>query len=141
MSILDKVKHMLGGGAKTEELAKQGIDKAERIAKEKLGGKHARRIDTAAQKARKMADKINEPDTRPPGTTPAPGRDDSTSGPGRPGTTPEPGRATPTGRDDGTSDPGRPGTTPAPGRATPTGRDDDTSGPGQPGTTPPPYGP
>ncbi|MEU4533338.1 antitoxin [Streptosporangium sp. NPDC023825] len=117
MSILDKVKHMLGGSAKTEELAKQGIDKAERIAKEKLGGKHARRIDTAAQKAREMADKIDESDTRPPGTTPAPERDDSTSGPGRPGTTP------------------------APGRATPPGRDDSTSGPGQPGTTPPPYGP
>jgi hypothetical protein len=96
MSILDKVKQMLGGNAKTEELAKQGIDKAEQIAKERLGGKHARHIDTAAQKAREMADKIDEPDTTPPGTTPAPGR------------------ATPPGRDDGTSGPGQPGTTPPP---------------------------
>jgi hypothetical protein len=96
MSILDKVKHMLGGGAKTEELAKQGIDKAEQIAKRRLGGKHARHVDTAARKAREMADKINEPDATPPGTTPAPGR------------------ATPSGRDDTTPDPGRPGTTPPP---------------------------
>ncbi|WP_344920694.1 antitoxin [Streptosporangium oxazolinicum] len=112
MSILDKVKHMLGGNAKTEELAKQGIDKAEQFAKRKLGGKHARNIETAAQKAREMADKIDEPGTTPPQDT-----------------APEPGRTTP------------PGTTPAPGRATPSGRDDTTPGPGQPGTTPPPYGP
>ncbi|MEU3162816.1 antitoxin [Streptosporangium sp. NPDC006930] len=97
MSILDKVKHMLGGGAKTEELAKKGIDKAERFAKKKLGPKHAQQVDTAARKARKMADKIDEPGrTTPPGTTPAPGRttpsgpsgrDDTASGPG---TTPPP---------------------------------------------------
>ncbi|MEU8385033.1 antitoxin [Streptosporangium sp. NPDC048865] len=119
MSILDKVKNMLGGGAKTEELAKQGIDKAEEIARRKLGGKHARHIDTAARKAREMADKIDEPDTA------------------RPGTTPDPVRPSP----DTTSGTDRPGTTPAPGRSTPPGRGDGASGPGQPGTTPPPYGP
>ncbi|MFF3438928.1 antitoxin [Streptosporangium sp. NPDC002721] len=105
MSILDKVKNMLGGNAKTEELAKQGIDKAEQIARRRLGGKHARHIDTAARKAREMADKIDEPDTTRP---------DTTSGTAQPGTTPAPGRSTPSGRDDGTSGPGQPGTTPPP---------------------------
>ncbi|MFF5110762.1 antitoxin [Streptosporangium sp. NPDC000509] len=97
MSILDKVKHMLGGSAKTEELAKQGIDKAEKFAKKKLGPKHAQQVDTAARKAREMADKIDEPDrTTPPGTTPAPGRTTPSGPSGRgdtasgPGTTPPP---------------------------------------------------
>ncbi|MFI6451126.1 antitoxin [Streptosporangium amethystogenes] len=75
MSIFDKVKNMLGGDAKTEGLVKKGIDKAEQIAREKTGGKHDQQISTAAQKAREMADKI---DNRP-GTTP--GTDQSSAAP------------------------------------------------------------
>ncbi|WP_326637220.1 Rv0909 family putative TA system antitoxin [Streptosporangium sp. NBC_01755] len=86
MSILDKVKNMLGGNAKTEEIVKKGIDKAEQIARKKTGGKHDQQISTAAQKAREMADKIdNQPDTGQPGTTPTPGRPDQQ---GRPDTPP-----------------------------------------------------
>ncbi|MFF0577524.1 antitoxin [Streptosporangium saharense] len=70
MSIFDKVKSMLGDhSAKAEELAKQGVDQAARMAKEKTGGKYDQHIDTAATKAKEMADRIDEPDgtQRPPG--------------------------------------------------------------------------
>jgi|GEM_PF-4538165 len=91
MSILDRVKHMLGGSAKTEELAKQGIDRAQRFAKKRLGPKHARQVDTAAQKAREMAEKIDKPGgTTPPGTTPEPGRTPPSGPSGRDDTTPPP---------------------------------------------------
>ncbi|MEU1731229.1 antitoxin [Streptosporangium sp. NPDC020145] len=76
MSIFDKVKSMLGDhSAKAEELAKQGVDQAARMAKEKTGGKYDRHIDTAAAKAKEMADRIDEPDgtPRPPGQDASPG--------------------------------------------------------------------
>ncbi|MEV7007904.1 antitoxin [Streptosporangium sp. NPDC051022] len=60
MSIFDKVKSMLGDhSTKAEELAKQGIDQAAQTAKEKTGGKYDNQIDSAAEKAREMADKID----------------------------------------------------------------------------------
>ncbi|MET8046635.1 MULTISPECIES: antitoxin [unclassified Streptosporangium] len=81
MSIFDKVKNMLGGDAKTEELVKKGIDKAEQIAREKTGGKHDQQISTAAQKAREMADKIDDQ----PGTTPGTGQSGAAPDPGQTG--------------------------------------------------------
>ncbi|MEV8633192.1 antitoxin [Streptosporangium sp. NPDC051023] len=60
MSIFDKVKSMLGDhSTKAEELAKQGVDQAAQAAKEKTGGKYDDQIDTAAAKAKEMADQID----------------------------------------------------------------------------------
>ncbi|GHE28526.1 hypothetical protein GCM10017673_33660 [Streptosporangium violaceochromogenes] len=60
MSFFDKVKSLLGDhDTKVEDLAKQGIDKAARAAKERTGGKYDEHIDTAAAKAREAADKID----------------------------------------------------------------------------------
>lgn len=89
MSILDKVKNMLGGSAKTEELVKKGIDKAERLARKKDHGKHAEQIGNAARKAREMAEKI---DTRH-GASPPSGQSGQAPATDRPQTPPPSGGA------------------------------------------------
>jgi hypothetical protein len=54
MSILDKVKEMLGKPG-----AREGIDRAARAAKKATGGKYDKNIDKGAEVARDAADKLN----------------------------------------------------------------------------------
>ncbi|MGV9773035.1 antitoxin [Streptosporangium sp. NPDC003464] len=83
MSIFDKFRSMLGEhGAKAEELANQGIDKAAQMAKDKTGGKYDQYIDAAADQARQRADMI---DGRT-GTSPVPGETVTPRVPGEPDT-------------------------------------------------------
>ena len=56
MGILDKLKGMVGGNAAKVE---DGIDKAADMAKDKVGDDHADKIDTAADKAKEVVDKLD----------------------------------------------------------------------------------
>ena len=59
MGLMDKAKGLLQGkGDQAEDL----IDKAADIANDKTGGKHADKIDSAAQKAKDAVDKIDTSD-------------------------------------------------------------------------------
>lgn len=78
MSIFDKVKGLLGDNAdKVEQATKQGIDKAADLAKSKTGGKYDQHIDTAADKAKEMADKLDGQQAGQPSKT---GQQNTTSG-------------------------------------------------------------
>lgn len=57
MGILDKIKGAIGGN---KPKAKDGIDKAADVAEDKLGAKHADKIDTVAEKAKDAVDKLPE---------------------------------------------------------------------------------
>lgn len=56
MGILDKLKGMVGGNAAKVE---DGIDKAADLAKDKVGDAHADKVDTAADKAKEVVDKLD----------------------------------------------------------------------------------
>ena len=59
MGFMDKVKGALHGkGDQAEDL----IDKAAGMAKDKVGGKHADKIDSAADKAKETVDKLDASD-------------------------------------------------------------------------------
>lgn len=59
MGLMDKAKGLLQGkGDQAEDL----IDKAAGMAKDRTGGKHADKIDSAAQKAKDAVDKIDTSD-------------------------------------------------------------------------------
>ena len=61
MGFMDKAKGMLQGkGDQAEDL----IDKAADLANDKTGGKHADKIDSAAQKAKDAVDKIDTSDEK-----------------------------------------------------------------------------
>jgi hypothetical protein len=57
MSILDKVKGMLKG--KGEQVDK-AIEKAADVVDDKTGGKHTDKIDSVAEKAKDIANKLDE---------------------------------------------------------------------------------
>lgn len=59
MGLMDKAKGLLQGkGDQAEDL----IDKAAGMAKDRTGGKHADKIDSAAEKAKDVVDKIDTSD-------------------------------------------------------------------------------
>ena len=61
MGFMDKAKGMLQGkGDQAEDL----IDKAADLANDKTGGKHADKIDSAADKAKEAVDKIDTSDEK-----------------------------------------------------------------------------
>ena len=61
MGFMDKAKGLLQGkGDQAEDL----IDKAAGMAKDRTGGKHADKIDSAAQKAKDAVDKIDTSDEK-----------------------------------------------------------------------------
>ncbi|MCB0963617.1 MAG: antitoxin [Acidimicrobiales bacterium] len=61
MGLMDKAKGLLQGkGDQAEDL----IDKAAGMAKDRTGGKHADKIDSAAQKAKDAVDKIDTSDEK-----------------------------------------------------------------------------
>lgn len=61
MGLMDKAKGLLQGkGDQAEDL----IDKAADLANDKTGGKHADKIDSAAQKAKDAVDKIDTSDEK-----------------------------------------------------------------------------
>lgn len=57
MGLLDNVKKALKGKGKQIE---SGIDKVADVVDDKTGGKHAEKIDDAADKAKDIVDKIDE---------------------------------------------------------------------------------
>ncbi|MFB9966967.1 antitoxin [Sinosporangium siamense] len=71
---MNKLRGLLGSHSdKVEKAAKQGIDKAADMAKQRTGGKYDQQIDTAAAKAREAADKIDNRPGTPGGHPGAPG--------------------------------------------------------------------
>ena len=61
MGLMDKAKGLLQGkGDQAEDL----IDKAAGMAKDRTGGKHADKIDSAADKAKEAVDKIDTSDEK-----------------------------------------------------------------------------
>ncbi|MFG1999605.1 antitoxin [Spirillospora sp. NPDC048911] len=66
MSIVDKVKEMLGGHA---DKAKGAVDKAGDMVDKKTGGKYADKVDMGQDKAREFIDGPR-PEPRDPGTPP-----------------------------------------------------------------------
>ena len=56
MSILDKLKGLLKGKG---DQANSAIDKAADVADDKTGGKYSDQIDTAAEKAKDVVDKLD----------------------------------------------------------------------------------
>jgi hypothetical protein len=57
MSILDKVKDLLKGKGEQIDSA---IDKAADLADDKTGGKHTDKIESAADKAKEIVDKLDD---------------------------------------------------------------------------------
>ena len=57
MGLLDKIKGALQGKGKQ---VSDGIDKAADVADDKTGGKYTEHIDSAAEKAKDVVDKIDE---------------------------------------------------------------------------------
>lgn len=67
MSIMEKVKHMLG---QHPDQAKQGVEKAGDMFDQRTGGKHAERVDQAQQRVNDAIDRGDEgrrPDDGMPG--------------------------------------------------------------------------
>jgi hypothetical protein len=63
MSIVDKVKHLIG---QHPDKAEEGIDKAGDMIDERTGGKYADKVDTAQEKATEYTDTLGEQrDDRP----------------------------------------------------------------------------
>ena len=61
MSFLDKAKAKLTDAVDQHgDKIADGIDKAGKFANEKTGGKHADKIDSAAEKAKDLVDKVDE---------------------------------------------------------------------------------
>ncbi|MET9065335.1 antitoxin [Streptosporangium sandarakinum] len=109
MSIMQRLREMLRSNPRAGEFARKGIDKAERMAKQKSHGKYDDKINLAAQKARKAAERMTaRPDD--PGRTGGYGEAGTAAGYGEHGT--PPGR--PEADTDAPPAPGRPGTPPAP---------------------------
>ncbi|MFJ5306508.1 antitoxin [Streptomyces sp. NPDC088350] len=54
MSIMDKVKEMLG---QHSDKAKEGVDRAGDMIDERTGGKHAKQVDMAQDKAKDFIDR------------------------------------------------------------------------------------
>ncbi|MGV3759069.1 MAG: antitoxin [Actinomycetota bacterium] len=57
MGFMDKVKDLAKGRGKQID---QGIDKVADVIDDKTGGKHADKIDQAAEKAKDLADKLDD---------------------------------------------------------------------------------
>lgn len=62
MGLMDKLKGLMGQGSKVaadhKDTIHDGVDKAADFADDKTGGKHADKIDSAAQKAKEGVDKL-----------------------------------------------------------------------------------
>ncbi|MDQ3738844.1 MAG: antitoxin [Actinomycetota bacterium] len=55
MGILDKIKSLVSS---RQDQLKSGIDKASGVVEDKVGAKHAPKVDQAAEKAKEVVDKI-----------------------------------------------------------------------------------